>query len=102
MARSFCPERWLPSSHPDYNPVFANDARETFRPFSAGPRSCIGQPIAGRQARLLFSKFVWKTDWELLNGHEIDWERDLRMYSIWQRPPVIVRFTRAEHAKHLI
>ena len=99
--RSFCPERFLPAMHPDYNDAFSGDALETFRPFSAGTRSCIGQPIAGRQARLLFAKMVWRTDWELLNGNEIDWEGDLRMYSIWKRPPVIVRFTRAEHAKDL-
>ncbi|KAI1274257.1 cytochrome P450 [Xylaria sp. FL0933] len=97
--RSFCPERWLSSDHPDYDVTFDNDARMTFKPFSAGTRSCIGQPIAGRQARLLFAKMIWRSDWELINGDEIKWEEDLRMYSIWKRPPVIVRFTPAKHAE---
>lgn len=32
--RDFCPERWLPTSHPDYNPVFDSDSKSSFKPFS--------------------------------------------------------------------
>lgn len=97
--RSFCPERWLPADHPDYDPIFANDVHEAFRPFSMGPRSCIGQNVGYRQARVLLAKMVWKLDWELVNADSINWERDLRLYAVWMRPPVMVRYKVAEHAR---
>jgi cytochrome P450 len=33
----FIPERWIG------DPKFANDRRESFQPFSAGPRNCVGK-----------------------------------------------------------
>lgn len=45
------------------------------------------------QARILFAKMVWMFDWELLNKGEVDWERDLKLYAIWEKPPVIVKYT---------
>lgn len=38
----FHPERFLPESHPLYDSRFATDNREAFKPFSTGPRSCMG------------------------------------------------------------
>lgn len=94
--RVFAPERWLPATHPDYDPVFDKDARTTFKPFSMGPRGCPGQNMGYRQTSILFAKMVWKFDWEFINRGEVDWDRDTRLYAIWKRPPVMVKFTNAE------
>nr|CDP31274.1 Putative cytochrome P450 E-class, group I [Podospora anserina S mat+] len=95
----FCPERWLPATHSDYDPAFAKDVRECFRPFSAGTRSCIGQNMGYRQARILFAKMAWKLDWEVVNPHEFHWERDLRLYATWVRPHPRIRYKLSDVAK---
>ncbi|TVY76086.1 putative sterigmatocystin biosynthesis P450 monooxygenase, partial [Lachnellula suecica] len=38
----FYPERWLNEKHALYNSRFSADNKEAYRPFSAGPRNCIG------------------------------------------------------------
>jgi hypothetical protein len=45
------------------------------------------------QARLVFAKMAWRLDWEHVNKGEADWERDIKLYALWEKPPVIVRFT---------
>ncbi|KAK1996637.1 cytochrome P450 [Colletotrichum falcatum] len=97
--RSFCPERWLPATDPDYDPVFAKDVRECFRPFSAGTRSCIGQNMGYRQARVLLAKMAWKLDWKITNADELDWHRDLRLYASYFRPAYRVRYQLSDVAK---
>lgn len=44
------------------------------------------------QARIIFAKMIYRFDWELLD-RGVDWERDLRLYAIWEKPPVVVRYT---------
>jgi hypothetical protein len=44
------------------------------------------------QGRVLLAKLLWSFDLELRNGDEVDWERDCRLYSLWQKPPVYVKF----------
>lgn len=41
----FRPQRWLPASHPSYNPAFAGDHLKSLHPFSLGPKSCTGREI---------------------------------------------------------
>ncbi|RAH76706.1 cytochrome P450 [Aspergillus japonicus CBS 114.51] len=91
--REFHPERFLPPSHPDYDRLFDADVKSAFKPFSMGPRGCIGQNMGYMQARILLAKMIWEFDWELLNQGEVNWERDLHLYAIWEKPPVIVRYT---------
>lgn len=38
-AKEFLPERWLDESKES---VFARDYKECFKPFSHGPRNCVG------------------------------------------------------------
>lgn len=59
---------------------------ECFRPFSAGTRRCIGQNMGYRVTRALLAKKAWKLDWELVNGDNFDWERDIRLYATYFRP----------------
>ena len=58
-----------------------------------GPRGCIGQNMAYIQGRILLAKMIWYFDWELLNKGQADWERDLKLYAIWEKPPVILKYT---------
>ncbi|KAF2182990.1 cytochrome P450 [Zopfia rhizophila CBS 207.26] len=91
--REFCPERWLPSTHPNYDLAFAKDVKSAFKPFGMGTRGCIGQNMGYMQGRIIFAKMVWKFDWEHVNKGQVDWERDLKLYAIWEKPPVVVRYT---------
>ncbi|KAH7007967.1 cytochrome P450 [Microdochium trichocladiopsis] len=69
---SFHPERWLSASHPLYNPRFAADKKEAFRPFSAGPRDCIGKNLAYAKMRVITSRILYNFDLEVLPGQD-DW-----------------------------
>lgn len=51
------------------------------------------------QSRLLFAKMAWKLDWEYVNKGEFDWESNIKLYALWEKPPVVVRFTPTSHAK---
>lgn len=43
--------------------------------------------------RIIVAKLCWRFDWEMVNRAQVDWDRDLRLYMIWQKPPVRVRLT---------
>lgn len=64
-----------------------------------GPRGCVGQNMGLLQARLLFAKLAWRLDWEHVNRGEVDWERQIKLYALWEKPPVVARFTPTTHAK---
>lgn len=49
--REFHPERFLDESHPYYDARFANDKMDAFKPFSVGPRGCLGN-------RQVFQQFL--------------------------------------------
>lgn len=88
----FRPQRWLPPDHELWDDSFAGDAREAFRPFSRGPRSCVGMGSAWRQTRLFVAKVLWHFDVELVPGQEVVFERDFRSYAMWEKPRVRARF----------
>lgn len=91
---AFAPQRWLPATHAEYDAAaFASDDRGSFRPFSAGSRNCLGQAMAYQVLRITFAKLCWKFDWDMLNRNEVDWDRDLRLFMVWQKPKVQVRLT---------
>lgn len=46
------------------------------------------------QAKAVLAKLIWTFDMELTNRDDIDWERDCKLYALWVRPSVIVRFNR--------
>ncbi|KAI9927012.1 hypothetical protein MW887_003393 [Aspergillus wentii] len=89
----FAPQRWLPSTHPEYDSAFDTDDRSAFRPFSVGSRNCLGQAMAYIVLRIIIAKLCWRFDWELVNKDQVDWDRDLRLYIIWQKPTVRARLT---------
>lgn len=49
--------------------------------------------VSYQQAKSVLVKLLWTFDMELTNRNEIDWDRDCKLYALWVRPPVMVRFT---------
>ncbi|KAJ8118830.1 hypothetical protein ONZ43_g3915 [Nemania bipapillata] len=88
----FRPARWLPHDHALYDSRFAGDDVKGYQPFSQGPRACMGKEIAWWQARLSLAKILWKFDLELVPGQNIDIEKNLRVYGMYIKPEVRVRF----------
>lgn len=86
------PQRWLPRDHPHWDPMCKDDATNDFHPFSLGPRSCTGMPLAWRQTRLFIAKVLWAFDVEMLPNQNVTLEKDFRMYGMWQKPNFWVRF----------
>ena len=41
-----------------------------FRPFSTGPRDCIGKNLAYAEMRMIVSKLLYKFDFEVLPGQD--------------------------------
>ncbi|KAI0903786.1 isotrichodermin C-15 hydroxylase [Ustulina deusta] len=88
----FRPERWLPAHHPEYNPRYADDQIKSLHPFGVGPRMCTGREIAWQQVKLFLAKVLWTFDIEAVKGMESSFDGDFRLYAMWKRPQVWVRF----------
>lgn len=88
---SFRPERWLPSSHPLYNPMFANDNRASFRPFSYGTRDCLGKNLAYSEMRVVVARILLQFDYELAPGQE-GWIDGQNIFILWEKPELKVIF----------
>lgn len=88
---SFRPERWLPEASASPDSPFFGDERDTFHPFSLGPRACLGQHLAWAELRLILAKLVWTFDFALPRdpAKRLDWE-DLRTFLLVEKKPVYV------------
>ncbi|KAJ2998612.1 hypothetical protein NUW58_g262 [Xylaria curta] len=90
-AGEFLPERWLPEATTDPNSPFYHDRREVHRPFSFGPRDCIGRNLAYHEMRLIMAKILFNFDLRL-DASCNDWYRQ-RIYGLWEKPPLKVYLT---------
>ncbi|OHW95097.1 cytochrome p450 monooxygenase [Colletotrichum incanum] len=90
-AKEFHPERWLPVDHPCHDSTFDHDQREVSKPFSIGPRSCIGVHLSYMEVRICIAKLAWSFDWEQVHEKE-DFVTDARLLGLWKAPPFHVRF----------
>ncbi|RJE27118.1 Cytochrome p450 [Aspergillus sclerotialis] len=95
-ARGFHPERWLPATHPLADTRFNNDNQAASRPFSLGPRGCLGVNLAYMETRITLAKLAWQFDLDLVNEAHLDWEKDLRFEGFWKLPVPEVRFIPVE------
>ncbi|KAF9731228.1 hypothetical protein PMIN06_012090 [Paraphaeosphaeria minitans] len=89
---SFHPERWLPEVYNDPSSPFHNDRREVHKPFSFGPRDCIGRNLAFHEMRLILAMVLWNFDLELGDGME-QWHLQ-KIFGIWSKPPLQVRLSK--------
>jgi cytochrome P450 len=78
--------------HPLYDPQFADDNAKGFLPFSQGPRMCAGKEIAWWQSRVFIAKVLWTFDLEMVSGQQVDMDRDLRGWGMYEKPEIRVKF----------
>ncbi|KAH8593799.1 cytochrome P40 monooxygenase [Bisporella sp. PMI_857] len=93
LPHEFHPERWLPTDHPDYDTRFAADFKEASKPFSLGPRWCIGQYLAYLELRITLTKLAWNFDWAFAPSNEGDFTQDARLLGLWRAPPLKINYT---------
>ncbi|KAI8627402.1 cytochrome P450 [Xylariaceae sp. FL1651] len=85
---AFKPERWLDSA------ANKSDILEASQPFSLGARGCIGKSLGWMEMRTTLAKLFLTLDMELVDK-EMDWLRESRMHTLWQKPRLEVRATLA-------
>lgn len=81
------PERWLLPAHPHYDAQFNNDNKSAFKPFSHGPRDCIGKNLAYAEMRLIVARFLFRFDYELC-PEQSEWHHDQRSFTVWAKGPL--------------
>lgn len=89
---SFLPERWLPAATQDATSEFYADRRDVHRPFSTGPRDCIGRNLAFHEMRIIMARLLWEFDLALEDEEEMNggW-RDQKVRIFWDKKPLMVR-----------
>ncbi|RDW63899.1 cytochrome P450-9 [Coleophoma crateriformis] len=91
---SFIPERWLGSEK------FADEKKLAFRPFSLGPRGCIGKDLSYLEMRLVLARTIWNFD--LVNADSaVEWDAEgdmkhMKAFSTWQKPHLNVVATKVK------
>ncbi|KAK2767554.1 hypothetical protein FQN54_003712 [Arachnomyces sp. PD_36] len=76
----FKPSRWLG------DPLYTDDRREVLRPFSVGPRNCLGKHLALSEIRVVVTRLLFNFDMEL--SPESDNWPDQEAYLTWARKPM--------------
>ncbi|KAG8631997.1 hypothetical protein KVT40_001137 [Elsinoe batatas] len=84
----FAPERWLGDAE------YKDDVRDIFQPFHFGPRSCLGRNLAYAEMRVIFAKILYNFELELM-PESANWI-DQKMYTLWEKPKLMVKFTPAK------
>ncbi|KAK5076852.1 hypothetical protein LTR64_005669 [Lithohypha guttulata] len=95
-AKEFRPERWLGPEVKEEGP-YGLSTDEVLRPFSLGPRNCIGKLLALAEARLVTAKLLWHFDMKLEGGQD-DWVDNARFYILWELQPLMIKFTPANRS----
>jgi cytochrome P450 len=84
------PERWLAKARESNSP-FAADDQTALRPFSIGPRHCIGKNLAYLEMRLILARMVWAFDISGGGiGKDVRWE-DQKTYMLVEKKPFEIR-----------
>ncbi|KAJ3577291.1 hypothetical protein NPX13_g3277 [Xylaria arbuscula] len=83
----FIPDRWLENTLPE----FQNDDQAVFKPFSVGPRDCIGKNLAWAEMRLILAHLVWNFDFVAIQPGSRRWIERQKIYSLWEKLPLNVQ-----------
>lgn len=83
----FRPERWIGDD--------TGNEKDASRPFSFGPRACLGINLAYLEARIILAYMVYVYDWELVNQN-LEWFKEVRLWTLWEKPGLHVRFHRRD------
>ncbi|KAI0508905.1 isotrichodermin C-15 hydroxylase [Xylaria bambusicola] len=80
----FHPERFLG------DPRYANDARESFKPFFTGSRDCIGQNLALIEMRLILAHMVFSFDMKrTVDSSTKGWvHKQKNLFIVWEKSPL--------------
>ncbi|KAE9370075.1 cytochrome P450 [Stipitochalara longipes BDJ] len=93
----FCPERWF-REHREQGKLFEGDRWEVVKPFSHGPRNCIGKNLALMEMQLILAHLLWHFDIELEEESK-DWISRVRAVGFFVKPKLMVRFSPAGSRK---
>ncbi|KAI1770481.1 cytochrome P450 [Hypoxylon cercidicola] len=93
-AREYIPERWLHESTTNPGSPFYQDRRDAHRPFSFGPRDCIGRNLAYHEMRLIMARLLWNFDFTL-DVKSSNWHEQ-RIFGLWEKPPLQVTIKQRE------
>ncbi|GAQ03172.1 isotrichodermin C-15 hydroxylase [Aspergillus lentulus] len=67
------PERWFERGE---GSPYAQDVHEAFKPFSSGPRACLGREMALQTLRLTAALLVYRFHLKMVNEDRFVWEQD--------------------------
>jgi hypothetical protein len=76
---------------------FAGDSRDSFQPFSVGPRDCVGKRFAYDSMKLILARLLWRYDLAIDEGSVVhggngeSWINAHRAYVSWHVPPLHVK-----------
>ncbi|KAF1987323.1 cytochrome P450 [Aulographum hederae CBS 113979] len=90
---SFIPERWLSEE-------YQGDQKLASRPFSLGPRGCIGKDLSYVEMRLVLTRMIWNFD--IVNADDAnEWDaegnmKNMKAYSTWQKPQLNVYMSKVK------
>lgn len=95
---TFVPERFLEEDDADYDPKYAADIKKAMRPFSLGPRGCIGKNLSYLEMRLILTRLLWNFDIESTDG-AWQWDPDgemkhMKAFLTWQKPTILAKARR--------
>ncbi|KAI1324964.1 cytochrome P450 ClCP1 [Xylariaceae sp. FL0255] len=84
-AEVFDPERWL-----EWN---GHDDRAAFKPFSLGPRNCIGKNLALVELKIILARMLFNFSFSLPEGQrDMGWKWDDQdIYMLWHCQPLVIQ-----------
>ncbi|TLS22254.1 uncharacterized protein PpBr36_10073 [Pyricularia pennisetigena] len=91
---SFRPQRFLPPTHPMHDArLAAGSNMAAFKPFSYGPRDCLGKNLAYAEMNLVASRLLLRFDVELAEGTSEDWLDSQLSFVIWEKGDLMLKLT---------
>ncbi|KAL5118224.1 hypothetical protein ACEQ8H_003896 [Pleosporales sp. CAS-2024a] len=91
---SFLPERFMDTDAS--RALYGRDINKAARPFSTGPRGCLGRNLTHVELRLILGALLWNFDLEFADGGAPLWDprnefEGLKAYNTWEKSPLMVK-----------